>query len=253
MKMHVFALLSCLCVVLSVALASGEEIRLAAGGPAIEAILKPIQGPFMQATGITLNIVETGGKLGTQQLERGEADAMIAGFSLEGWKKLVQKEGIAVQDVSAYQAVVLKQDRVMVAVNGANPVTKLSKEQLKGIFTDKITSWTEVGGPDMPIIVVWAKFIPGPNSAFVTKILDETPPSKDVLEVNSFDDLKATVSSTPQAISIYPTLKPAAGIKLIESPEVTRPSGLFTKGVPAPKVKKLIEFIQNEGKQYIKE
>jgi phosphate transport system substrate-binding protein len=42
-------------------------------------------------------------------------------------------------------------DVIAVAVNESNPVSDLSLEQLKGIFTGKIRSWKEAGGPDLPV------------------------------------------------------------------------------------------------------
>jgi phosphate transport system substrate-binding protein len=43
-------------------------------------------------------------------------------------------------------------DGVTVYVNDSNPVTELTLEQVKGIFTGKITNWKEVGGRDEKII-----------------------------------------------------------------------------------------------------
>lgn len=44
-------------------------------------------------------------------------------------------------------------DAVAVFVNKDNPVSDLSKEQLKDIFTGKVTNWKQVGGKDAPIAV----------------------------------------------------------------------------------------------------
>lgn len=44
-------------------------------------------------------------------------------------------------------------DALAVVVNPANPVSKLTREQLEAIFRGKITNWKEVGGPDMRIVV----------------------------------------------------------------------------------------------------
>lgn len=245
-------LLTVICLFAAISTASADQIRVSAGGPAIEGILKPIKPAFEKASGHTLILVETGGKFGVQQLEKGEADAMVAGFSAEGLKNLITKEAVAVADPNAFQAVAIRQDKVFVAVNSTNPVTKLSKDQLKGLFTEKIANWKEVGGQDSPVIVIWAKLIPGPNGAFQQKILDGAPPAKEALEVNSLEDIKVTLASTPQAIAIYPSTAVAAGVKIVETPEVTRPTTLFTKGAPSPNVRKLIDFITGEGQKYIK-
>jgi len=44
-------------------------------------------------------------------------------------------------------------DGLSVYVNEGNPVSDLTLEQLKGIFTGKITNWKDVGGPDAPITI----------------------------------------------------------------------------------------------------
>lgn len=52
-------------------------------------------------------------------------------------------------------------DAIGVWVNKENPVTGLSREQLSGIFSGKITNWQEVGGVDAPINI----YIVNPQSA----------------------------------------------------------------------------------------
>jgi len=44
-------------------------------------------------------------------------------------------------------------DGLSVYVNEDNTVKELTLDQLKGIFTAKITNWKEVGGPDLPITI----------------------------------------------------------------------------------------------------
>jgi phosphate transport system substrate-binding protein len=44
-------------------------------------------------------------------------------------------------------------DGLAVYVHASSPLSELSMEQLKGIFTGKITNWKEVGGPDAKMIV----------------------------------------------------------------------------------------------------
>ncbi|NNC94825.1 MAG: hypothetical protein HKN92_04635 [Chitinophagales bacterium] len=42
-------------------------------------------------------------------------------------------------------------DAIAIVVNNSNTVDNLTKEQLKGIYTNRITNWNELGGPDLEI------------------------------------------------------------------------------------------------------
>jgi len=43
---------------------------------------------------------------------------------------------------------------ILIMVNQANPIDDLSAEQVRAIFRGDITNWQQVGGPDLPIVVV---------------------------------------------------------------------------------------------------
>jgi phosphate transport system substrate-binding protein len=42
-------------------------------------------------------------------------------------------------------------------------------------------------------------------------------------------------------------------VKIVETPEISRPLILITKGEPSAKVQKVLDFFRGEGKQYIKD
>lgn len=48
---------------------------------------------------------------------------------------------------------IIAKDAVVVAVHPKNTVKELNKQQVKDIYTGKITNWQEVGGPNAPINV----------------------------------------------------------------------------------------------------
>lgn len=48
----------------------------------------------------------------------------------------------------------LAKEPIVIMVNKANPVKNLSIEQVRAIFSGKVTNWKEVGGPDKTIVVV---------------------------------------------------------------------------------------------------
>lgn len=58
-------------------------------------------------------------------------------------------------------ATLIAHDAIAVVVNTSNPISDLTRPQLRDIFTGKIRNWKGVGGPDLPIRC----FIVGPASA----------------------------------------------------------------------------------------
>ncbi|WP_333652316.1 substrate-binding domain-containing protein [Dissulfurispira sp.] len=233
--------------------AYAQEVKVGTGAAAAESILKPVKEHFEKATGIKLQIIASGPKIALQELEKGTVDAAAAGLAFDEWMDLMKKERAEVKDPASLQQVTIGKDKIIVLLHKDNPVSKLSKEQLKGIFTGKITNWKDVGGKDMPIIVVWGKLIPGVNSLFVKNMLDGESQTKDVLEATTAEDVRQNVASNPEAVGIGPAAVVDATVKSPETPEVSRPIILVTKGKPSPNVQKLIDFIKGEGQKYIKQ
>lgn len=233
--------------------AYADEIKIGAGAAPTENVLKPVKDHFEKATGIKLNIIASGPKIALQDLEKGAVDAAAAGLSFDDWMALMKKEGAGVKDAGAFQQVTIGKDKIVVLIHKDNPVSTLSKDQLKGIFTGKISNWKEVGGKDTPIIIVWGKLIPGTNSMFIKNIMDGETQAKDVLEATTAEDVRQNVSSNPEAIGIGPLAVVDASVKSPNTPEVARPIILLTKGKPSAGVQKLIDFIKSDGQKYIKQ
>lgn len=242
-----FLLISC---VSSTCLA--EELRIGAGAAPTENVLKPIKAAFEKATGISLAVISNGPKQAFLDLDKGSFDAAAAGLSYEEWQKLMKKEGHEIKDPAAYQSVLIGKDRIAVITNKDNRIEKLSKEQLQGIFTGKISNWKDVGGKDMPVLVIWGTLIPGTNTMFGKVVLDGAAPTKEVLEATTAEDIKDKIKSNLEAIGIGPAAIVDTQVWSPQTPEVARPITLLTKGAPSPKVKKLIDFINGEGKSLIK-
>jgi phosphate transport system substrate-binding protein len=229
-----------------------DEVRIGAGAAPTENVFKPIKGAFEKATGLTLAVISNGPKQALFDLDRGNVDAAAAGLSYEEWQKMMKKEGSEMRDPAAYHSVVIGKDRIVVLTHKDNRIEKLSKEQLQGIFTGKFSNWNDVGGKDMPILVVWGSLIPGTNSMFVKNMLDGAAPTKEVLEATTAEDIKDKVKSNLEAIGIGPAAAVDAQIWSPQTPEIARPITLLTKGAPSPKVQKLIDFIMGDGAKLVK-
>ena len=232
--------------------AFADEVKVAGGGAAINTVFKPVAPYFEKATGIYLVSTQSTPKDGLVSLLNGSADAATAAVPLQSMIRGAEKDGLKV-DPAALQQLEIATGKTVVLVHPSNPVTKLSKDALKGIFTGKITNWKQVGGPDRDIMVVWGKKSPGQNALFTKVILDGEAVVKEVLDTTDYFGIKQNVGSNPEAIGIDPLGVADATVKVVESPEVTSPIIIVTKGAPSANVKKLIDFIKGDGKQYIRQ
>jgi phosphate transport system substrate-binding protein len=229
-----------------------DELRIGAGAAPTENVFKPIKTSFEKATGISLAVISNGPKQAFLDLDKGNFEAAAAGLSYEEWQKMMKKEGNEIKNPADYQSVQIGKDRIVVITNKDNRIGKLSKEQLQDIFTGKTANWKDVGGKDMSILVVWGTLIPGTNTMFGKVVLDGATPTKEVLEATTAEDIKDKVKSNLEAIGIGPAAIVDDQIWSPETPEVARPITLLTKGAPSAKVRKLLDFINGEGKTLIK-
>lgn len=235
-------------LLLTTTAALADVLKIGAGAAPTENVLKPIESAFEKASGLDLSITANGPKQAFVDLDRGAVDAAAAGLSFDDWMALLKKEGVAVADPAAYKPVIIGKDRVIVIVHKDNPIAKLNKEQLTGIFTGKLTNWKEVGGNDAPILIVWGGLTQGTNSMFVKNIMDGAKPTTEVIGVSTAEDIRQNVSVNPEAIGFGPMAILNATVRSPETPEVARPITLITKGAPSAKVQKLIDFIKAGAK-----
>ncbi len=231
--------------------ADADEILVSTGTTFINNVFDPMKEPLKKAN-ISVKILTAGPVDALKNLEDGKAEVAGASLSLEEWIKSAEKAGYSVRDKQSLVPFTVIEEETLVIVNSANPVGNLSKEQLKGIFTGKITNWKDVGGKDMPIIVVWPKLSSGAMITFTKVIMDGESITKDILDVPAISDTISAVASNVEAISIANPEKFPAQVKAVQTPKIARPLTLITKGNPSAKVQKLYDFLKGEGQKYIK-
>lgn len=101
-------------------------------------------------------------------------------------------------DVIAYAI-----DGIAIVTNKGNGVENLTKEQLSGIYTGTIKSWSEVGGSDTAITVITRESGSGTRDAFAEIIGLEKGGSNIIASANVADNtgaIQTQVSSNPNAI-----------------------------------------------------
>ncbi len=103
---------------------------------------------YMKANPSAVVTVTGGGSgVGLSALVEGTTDIAQASRRIKfDEKQKLQEAGNTAKEV------IIAYDALAIVVNPANKVTNLTREQLEGIFTGKITNWKEVGGEDMKIV-----------------------------------------------------------------------------------------------------
>ncbi len=232
--------------------AGAEEIKVGGGSAPIENVFKKVKEPFEKAAGMQLILTSEGPDQAFINVEKGAIDVAAAGLSFESWLDLMKQKGHEISNPKDYKYRVIGRDKIQVLTHqDVAAVKSLSKEQLKGIFTGKISNWKEVGGPDLAIVVVFPAKMTGTNKLWQEKIMDGEEWTKaNLQEVGEAADLNKKIAETAGAVGAGP-LAAQGNLHSPETPEVGRPITALTKGAPSPKVQKLFDFIAGEGQKYI--
>jgi phosphate transport system substrate-binding protein len=170
-------------------------------------------------------------------------------------------------------------DGLAVVVNPGNPVSQLTMEELAAVFTGKIKNWKELGGSDLPIVLLSREVNSGTHVYFKEHVLrggsargtEEFPP--EALLLPSSQAIADEVAQNPGAVGYYgmgyitpkeKTLKIAKdknseyimpGLENVmnNSYPISRPLLMYTKGTPSGAVKRFIDYVLSpEGQEIVK-
>lgn len=130
----------------------------------------------------------TGSSAGVEAVTNGTADIGDVSRALTD----EEKAGGLVENIVAL-------DGIAVVTDTANAATNLTTQQLKDIYTGKITNWSEVGGADQNIVVIGRESGSGTRDAF-EEILDIADQCQLAQTLNETGAVAAAVQSTPGAI-----------------------------------------------------
>jgi phosphate transport system substrate-binding protein len=222
-----------------------DDIKVEGGGTSIATIFQPIKSRFEKYHGHTLSIVQSTAVKGLIALHDGRVDIAAGAHPLEDLIAGAAKNGVKI-DPSEFFVTAMEGNRLVVIGNQANGVTRLTKEQLKGIFTGKIRNWKEVGGRDLPVEVVWGKETEGQNIQFTRVALDNQPVTTHLQQATNYRNISDTVAKLPGGIGVVPLQMSTAATKSIDTVSLSSPMYIITKGKPSEKVQQVIDFYRKD-------
>jgi phosphate transport system substrate-binding protein len=146
-------------------------------------------------SGSSITVTGGGSGVGISSIVSGTTD--IAQSS----RKMKMDEKVKMQEAGkAFKEVIIAYDALAVVVNPSNPVSQLTREQLEGIFTGKITNWKEVGGPDMKIVAYSRETSSGTYEFFKEHVLNKKNFASTALLMPATGAIIQSVSQTKGAI-----------------------------------------------------
>ena len=143
------------------------------------------------------HVTVTGGGsgVGLSSLREGTTDIAMASRRIKFDERVrMQQAGRPVEELT------VAFDALAVIVHPSNPVARLTREQLDGIFRGKITNWKQVGGEDRKIVVYSRETSSGTYEFFKESVLKHRNYMPAVLSMPATGAIIQSVSQTPGAI-----------------------------------------------------
>ena len=117
---------------------------------------------------------------GYMELAEKETDIFFGAYPSEEQINYAQEQGIE------FEYTEIGKEGFIFFVNKENPITSLTSEQIKGIYSDEITNWKEVGGKDEKIIAFQRNEGSGSQSMLIRFMGDTPIMDAPTEEVNDF-------------------------------------------------------------------
>ena len=220
-------------------------------------------------------VAVTGGGSGTgfSSLISGTCEIAMASRSIKGKEiSLANQKGINPTEIK------VALDGLAVVVNPANPVSKLTLDQLAGIFTGTISNWKDVGGKDEKIVILSREINSGTHVYFKEHVLRKGNAdgkeefAQSALLLSSSQAIADEVAGNASAIGYYgmgyisakqkaiAVAKDASSEYITPTIEnvvdgkypISRPLFIYVNGAPQGLVKKFIDFaLYKEGQDIV--
>lgn len=231
-----------------------------AGSTTVQPLAEKLAEAFnAQHPDVQIDVQGGGSSVGVKSAGQGTVDVGMAS------REIKQSELDEYPDLKVFT---IARDGIAIVTHPDVPVDGLTREQVKGIFAGDITNWSEVGGPDKPIVVVAREEGSGTRAAFEEMVMggEEGPAIADTAILQpSNGAVRTTVSTTPDSIGFLSfgyldqSVK-ALAIDGVEATEanaargaypIVRPLNMMTKGEPTGVVKAWLDFILSDVGQAI--
>jgi phosphate transport system substrate-binding protein len=231
------------CFVFSSAIVFAQEkLTYSCSNQIYKAFEKENLEAFTKATGINVSVYTASSQSAVNRLTHGYSD--IASTAREMYHRHTDY---------GYEQIPVCRDPLAVVAKKTCQVENLSEEDLRGIFSGEITNWKEVGGADLPVLVIIPDENTAANKNFRRMVMKDKEIRHDFITYDSTMVLEAIKYFPCGSISF---ISRGAAVKYEEIAAI-KIDGLspsdkdypyfqtfyyVTKGVPSDTAKKLVDF-----------
>lgn len=166
-----------------------------AGSTSVQPLADELAKYFMQQyPKVSIEVQGGGSSVGIKSAIQGIVDIGTSSRELtEDESKQLSSKG--------WQEIKIAEDGIAVIVHKSNPVSNLTIDQIRDIFSGKIKNWKEVGGKDAKIVVVTREEGSGTRGAFEEIVMGKSAKITDSAIVQpSTGAVKTTVSQDENSI-----------------------------------------------------
>jgi phosphate transport system substrate-binding protein len=243
--------------------AAGNKIVMD-GSTTVGPIAKAFASHFTKSTGVQVTVSESGSGNGAKSLINKSCD--IADMS-----RPMKDNEIAAAKSRGVNPVenVVALDGLAIIVHPSNRIKGLSKAQIRGIYMGRYTNWSQVDGPNAPIVMIQRESNSGTQDTFKELVMGKDNPISKRCETQASNGaIKSRVASTPNAVGFVGLGFVDNSVKALlvdgVEPDVRtvkngtyslhRALFMYTNGQPTGVVKQFIDLPKTaEGKNIISE
>ena len=200
----------------------------------------------------TVTVTGGGSGVGLSALIEGTTDIAQSSRRIKfDEKQKLQEGGKVVKEVT------IAYDALSIIVHPDNKVTNLTREQLEGIFTGKITNWKAVGGEDMKIVPYSRETSSGTYEFFKESVLKNKNYMNGIMSMPATGAIVQSVSQTKGGIGYIGLAYLNKEVKAIhvsydKGATYTEPSVANAKNKTYPIVRPLFYYYEAKSEAAVK-